>query len=205
MKKIVLENVLEALIDRTIQEKHMGFDKLKRSLAHQKGVTNPGAVAASIGRKKYGDQAMQHAAETGHELKENPMDDIGKEAESNYLVRDILTTMGEDEKVRQEIMDALGNAQTPEEKDQMNTALGIITKTIREKEGLMQILSKSKPGMPEAKDPLKAMVDEAVKQVMTEKAPPGLEDMVLALKKKYGEDSPRPFQIAWARYNKKHK
>ena len=43
---------------------YVGFDKLKGKLAHQKGVTNPGALAASIGRKKYGKAAFQkHAAE----------------------------------------------------------------------------------------------------------------------------------------------
>jgi hypothetical protein len=30
------------------------FDSLKNKLAGQKGVRNPGALAASIGRKKYG-------------------------------------------------------------------------------------------------------------------------------------------------------
>lgn len=30
------------------------FAKLKESLAKQPGVTNPGAIAATIGRKKYG-------------------------------------------------------------------------------------------------------------------------------------------------------
>ena len=42
---------------------YIGFDKLKAKLGHQKGVTNPGALAASIGRKKYGKKAFQkHAA-----------------------------------------------------------------------------------------------------------------------------------------------
>lgn len=40
-----------------------GFDKLKGELAHEKGVRNPGAVAAAIGRKKYGKKSFQqHAA-----------------------------------------------------------------------------------------------------------------------------------------------
>lgn len=33
---------------------YVGFDKLKGQLAKEKGVSNPGALAASIGRKKYG-------------------------------------------------------------------------------------------------------------------------------------------------------
>ena len=34
------------------------FQKLKQKLSHQKGVTDPGALAASIGRKKYGKKKM---------------------------------------------------------------------------------------------------------------------------------------------------
>lgn len=45
-----------------------------------------------------------------------------------------------------------------------------------------------------------SVVSEEVKEV----APPGMEDVVLKLKKKFGEKSPRPFQIAWSMYNKKH-
>ena len=34
------------------------FAKLKGELAHKKGIHNPGAVAAFIGRKKYGAKKM---------------------------------------------------------------------------------------------------------------------------------------------------
>ena len=44
-----------------------------------------------------------------------------------------------------------------------------------------------------------SVVSEEVKEV----APPGMEDVVLSLKKKFGEKSPRPYQIAWSMYNKK--
>lgn len=37
-----------------------------------------------------------------------------------------------------------------------------------------------------------------------ESAPPGMEDVVLALKKKYPNDEGRAFAIAWSMYNKKH-
>jgi len=47
---------------------YMGFDKLKGELSHEKGVDNPGAVAASIGRKKYGKAAFQHFAAAGKKL-----------------------------------------------------------------------------------------------------------------------------------------
>lgn len=48
---------------------YVGFNKLKGELAHKPGVTNPGALAASIGRKKYGSKAMAKGAKTGHSLK----------------------------------------------------------------------------------------------------------------------------------------
>ena len=48
---------------------YTGFAKLKDELAHKPGVKNPGALAASIGNKKYGKKAMQHGAKTGRSLK----------------------------------------------------------------------------------------------------------------------------------------
>ncbi len=47
---------------------YVGFDKLKSKLAG-KGVNNPGAVAASIGRKKYGKAQFQSAAAKGKKMK----------------------------------------------------------------------------------------------------------------------------------------
>lgn len=62
-------------------------------------------------------------------------------------------------------------------------------------------------------DPLKAALDQAVKnkqvtalgeaEVM-EKAPPGMEDVVLALKKKFPGQEGRAYAIAWDQYNKKN-
>lgn len=46
-----------------------GFSKLKGELASRPGVKNPGALAASIGRKKYGKAKFQHAAATGQSMK----------------------------------------------------------------------------------------------------------------------------------------
>ncbi len=46
---------------------YLGFKKLEGKLAGK--VDNPGAVAASIGRKKYGKAKFQKAAATGHSLK----------------------------------------------------------------------------------------------------------------------------------------
>ena len=46
---------------------YMGFDKLAGSLKGK--VDNPGAVAASIGRKKYGKKKFQKAAASGTKMK----------------------------------------------------------------------------------------------------------------------------------------
>ena len=41
------------------------FAALKAKLAGKKGITNPGALAASIGRKKYGAKKFQSLAAKG--------------------------------------------------------------------------------------------------------------------------------------------
>jgi hypothetical protein len=41
------------------------FAALKAELSHEKGVTNPGALAASIGRKKYGAKKFAGLAQKG--------------------------------------------------------------------------------------------------------------------------------------------
>lgn len=41
------------------------FAALKSKLSKQKGITNPGALAASIGRKKYGAKKMASLAAKG--------------------------------------------------------------------------------------------------------------------------------------------
>ena len=44
---------------------YVGFEGLKKKLAAKGGVRNPGAVAASIGRKKYGEKKMSEASSYG--------------------------------------------------------------------------------------------------------------------------------------------
>jgi len=48
----------------------MGFKKLEKSIAAKGDVRDAGAVAAAIGRKKYGKKAFQKAAATGHKMGE---------------------------------------------------------------------------------------------------------------------------------------
>ena len=46
-------------------DEHEGFEKLEHSLAHEKGISDPAAVAASIGRKKYGEAEMAEKSAEG--------------------------------------------------------------------------------------------------------------------------------------------
>jgi hypothetical protein len=62
--------------EEELDEKYMGFKKLKASIAAKGGVRDPGAVAAAIGRKKYGKEKFQAAAAKGKKL--------GEEAECNH-------------------------------------------------------------------------------------------------------------------------
>lgn len=62
------ENTLE------LEEKYLGFAKLKGKLAHKAGVKNPGALAAAIGRKKYGKEKFQKAAAAGKKMHEEAED-----------------------------------------------------------------------------------------------------------------------------------
>jgi len=48
---------------------YVGFDKLKAKIAAEGGASDPGAVAAAIGRKKYGKAKFQKAAAQGHKMK----------------------------------------------------------------------------------------------------------------------------------------
>lgn len=48
---------------------YLGFKKLENKIASRGNVRNPGAVAAKIGREKYGASKMAHAAATGTSLK----------------------------------------------------------------------------------------------------------------------------------------
>lgn len=51
------------------------FAKLENSLAKKPGVANPAALAASIGRKKYGEAGMERKSEAGRGKDEDPGDE----------------------------------------------------------------------------------------------------------------------------------
>lgn len=85
----VYEEVEEELSEEELEEKYMGFKKLKKSLA-AKGAKSPGALAAWIGRKKYGKGKFQSAAAKGKKL--------GEETECNRSGKGVHCEMhGEDD------------------------------------------------------------------------------------------------------------
>ena len=62
--------LLEATMQEVLSEKYMGFKAVAAS-AKKGGAKDPEAVAASIGRKKYGKEKFQKAAAAGKKLGEN--------------------------------------------------------------------------------------------------------------------------------------
>jgi len=58
-------------VEQTLSEKYMGFKKTAAAVAKNPKVRDPEAVAASIGRKKYGKDAFQKAAAKGKKMHES--------------------------------------------------------------------------------------------------------------------------------------
>jgi hypothetical protein len=56
--------------EQVLAEKYMGFKKLEKSIAAKGDVKDAGAVAAAIGREKYGKKAFQKAAAAGKKMGE---------------------------------------------------------------------------------------------------------------------------------------
>lgn len=67
-KGSVLEGV--AAVEARLAEKYMGFKKTVGALKKQGGIENPEALAAKIGRDKYGKKAFQKAAASGKKMGE---------------------------------------------------------------------------------------------------------------------------------------
>ncbi len=62
--------LLESTMDQVLSEKYMGFKKVAAA-AKKGGAKDPEAVAASVGREKYGKEKFQKAAAAGKKLGEN--------------------------------------------------------------------------------------------------------------------------------------
>lgn len=60
---------VDAIVEDDVAKAYVGFSKLKKKLAARRGVKNAGALAAFVGRKKYGSKKMQAAAARGKKLR----------------------------------------------------------------------------------------------------------------------------------------
>jgi hypothetical protein len=69
-------SILEGVkgVEQNLNEKYMGFKAVEKS-AKKGGAENPAAVAAAVGRKKYGKAAFQKAAAAGKKMGEDQVDE----------------------------------------------------------------------------------------------------------------------------------
>lgn len=63
--KETAKGLVHGLTSKVLGKEEIGFKKLKQKLAHKKGVSDPAAVAAAIGRKKYGQAEMTARSKEG--------------------------------------------------------------------------------------------------------------------------------------------
>lgn len=75
-----------AMSEERMDEKYMGFEKVKQAVAKNPKVKDPGAVAAAIGRKKYGKAKFQKAAAAGKKLGEGRRLREGSELQTAQVV-----------------------------------------------------------------------------------------------------------------------
>jgi hypothetical protein len=68
-------------IDGHAEDAHLGFKKLEGKLSKEKGVTDPAALAASIGRKKYGAKGMAAKSAAGRAKDLMPVGDDFEESD----------------------------------------------------------------------------------------------------------------------------
>lgn len=77
-------SILEGVkgVEAKLNEKYLGFKKVAAA-AKAGGAENPDAVAASIGRKKYGKKAFQKAAASGTKMREEQ--DVAEDAVDDFV------------------------------------------------------------------------------------------------------------------------
>jgi hypothetical protein len=93
------DGIVYTITEGSLDEKHIGFAKLKNKLAHRKGITNPGAVAAAIGREKYGKNKFQKAAAAGKSLHEQLAESVSRK--HFQMVADTLKNIPDEGKRRE--------------------------------------------------------------------------------------------------------
>jgi hypothetical protein len=68
------DHLIRTFVQKTSPRDHnyVGFQRLRAKIAARGNVRDPGAVAASIGRAKYGHRRFQKAAAQGKSLRGHP-------------------------------------------------------------------------------------------------------------------------------------
>jgi hypothetical protein len=187
---------LQESMEQVVNEKYMGFKKVAAA-AKAGGAENPEAVAASIGRKKYGKEKFQKAAAAGKKLGEQltpgyPTPAMDKQKQTHASLKQ----MGVDPD--KEYPGAVAGAYSKDEQGQKKyidrTTPGVVN-TIKDKLGF------DKPDT--------AYAPKAATGNVKEVAPPGAkaERMVKHVKKGYAKDgklTPKEKSIAYATAWKAH-
>lgn len=90
-----LKNIFNTMLSEAeqVDEKYMGFEKVKAA-AKKGGAEDPGAVAASIGRKKYGKEKFQKAAAAGKKLSEAEQITIQPAKQNTQVIKQGQKTLG---------------------------------------------------------------------------------------------------------------
>lgn len=85
-KLTVKGSIAEAVrsVESQLNEKYMGFKKTVAAIKKGGSAENPEAVAAAIGRKKYGKEKFQKAAAAGKKLGEQGVDETGTVPPKHY-------------------------------------------------------------------------------------------------------------------------
>lgn len=95
-----------ARVEQQLSEKYMGFKKTVAAIKKGGSAEDPEAVAAAIGRKKYGKEKFQKAAAAGKKLGEDDMEEgnefSGELAKAKAAGKDSFTVDGKTYKVTNE-------------------------------------------------------------------------------------------------------
>ena len=188
---------LQESMEQIVSEKYMGFKKTVAAVKKGGSAENPEAVAAAIGRKKYGKEKFQQAAAKGKKLGEQLTPGYPTPAVDKYFqTRDRLRQLGHEESPNSgAYVGAYSRDEQGQKKYIDRTTPGVVN-TVKDKLGF------DKP------DP--AYAPKAATGNVKEVAPPGAkaERMVKHVKKGYAKDgklTPKEKSIAYATAWKAHK
>jgi len=189
---------LQESID-TISEKYMGFKKTVAAIKKGGSAENPEAVAAAIGRKKYGKEKFQKAAAAGKKL--------GEAAKPDYI--DLDKDGNKTEPMKKAAKDAKKARVTEMDKSQPSSDRGGESSGNPYAKGSKATPAKAKDVAKSAGKALNKAMDKAHKKQVEEVAPPGAkaERMVKHIKKGYAKDgklTPKEKGIAYATAWKAH-